>query len=95
MKKTFKLTAPNKKPERQADSVKCDVKRYIKRERRKEIPQGFSCWDFDCKVGKNQENAQVIAIEKISSKIDQFLNDGCESIYIEILSRPGHRPKKN
>lgn len=94
MKKTFKLTSPTKKPERLADSVKCDVKRYIKRERRKEFPKGYDCWEFYCKAGRSEEQAESVDIKEISAKIDMFVADGSESVYIEILSHPGHRPKK-
>ncbi|CBW27592.1 conserved hypothetical protein [Halobacteriovorax marinus SJ] len=94
MKKIFNLTAPNKKPERQADSVKYEIKKYIKRERRKELPEGHSCWELDCKIGKDQNQAQVITPDRFSSMIDEFVAQGCESIYVEVLSRAGHRPKK-
>lgn len=94
MKKIFNLAAPNKKTERQADSIKYEVKKYIKREHHKELPEGFSCWELDCKIGKTMEQAQVVDAKEISSKADHFLNEGNESIYIEVISRPGHRPTK-
>ncbi|WP_417335484.1 DUF6172 family protein [Halobacteriovorax marinus] len=87
MKKVFNLTAPNKKPERQADTVRYEIKKYIKRERRKSLPDDCSRWDFDCKIGKDQAHAQEITIDKISSMIDEFVSLGCESVYVEIISR--------
>lgn len=94
MKKMFKLTAPNKKPERQADSVKYEVKKYIKRERRKTIPEGFNHWEFDCKIGNNQDEASTIKTNEINSTIDSFVESGKEEIYIEVLSRATQRPAK-
>ncbi|MCK5884842.1 MAG: hypothetical protein KAG61_14225 [Bacteriovoracaceae bacterium] len=94
MKKTFKLTSDTKKTERQIDSVRHEVKKYVKRERRKEFPKGFDCWEFQCKIGKDEDSAEGVVLEEINSKIDLLAQDGNESIYIEILSGPGHRPKK-
>ena len=39
MKKTFNLTSPNKEPERQVDSVVHEIRKYIKRERKKPLPE--------------------------------------------------------
>lgn len=94
MKKTFKLTSETKKPERQIDSVRHEVKKYVKRERRKDIPKGYDCWEFQCKIGKDESSAERISLEQINPKIDLLAADGHESIYIEILSSPGYRPKK-
>ena len=40
MKKTFKLTHPKIKPARLIESVRRDVKKYLKREKRKSLPDG-------------------------------------------------------
>ncbi|MFZ3231694.1 MAG: DUF6172 family protein [Pseudobdellovibrio sp.] len=94
MKKNFTLTAPNKKPERQADSVKHEINKYIARERRKTIPAGVDFWDFDCKLGQDAETATVIHISEISKKIDAVILDKKETFYIEVLVKPGHRTSK-
>ena len=59
MKKTFPLTHPKKKPERLVDSIRAEVNKYLKRERKKTLPEGVDFWDFDCKVGSSSEKALV------------------------------------
>lgn len=95
MKKTFKLTAPNKQPERQIDAIKHEIKKYIGRERRKTIPDSYDCWEFDCRIGEDEEHAETIQIEEIGKKIDIIAAKGHEALYLEVLSRPGYRPKKS
>lgn len=94
MKKIFKLQIENKTPERQADSIKYEVKKYIKRERKKELPEGADYWDFDCKIGPQESSALVIHPSEINSSIDKQLNDQAEAFYLEIIAKPGHRAKK-
>ena len=49
MKKFFSLEASNHKPARLADKIKSEVRKYLKRERSKELPEGVDFWDFDCR----------------------------------------------
>ena len=51
MKKTFQLTHPKIKSARLIEAVRRDVKKYLKRERRKSLPEGVDYWDVDCKFG--------------------------------------------
>ncbi len=94
MKKTFNLTAPNKQPARQVDSVKHDIKKYIGRERRKALPEGVDFWDFDCKFGKDAASAEVIHVAEINKKIDEIVLKEAPSFYIEILAKHGIRKKR-
>ncbi|WP_127716845.1 DUF6172 family protein [Halobacteriovorax sp. HLS] len=94
MKKIFKLKIDNKTPERQADSIKYEVKKYIKRERKKDLPEGADYWDFDCKIGLEESNANIIHSQEINPSIDKLLNDQVEAFYLEIIAKPGHRAKK-
>ena len=94
MKKTFLLTAPNKQPERQCDSVKFEIRKYISRERRKKLPEGVDYWDFDCKIGADLQSAQVIHVAEINKKIDVLFNEKKPSFYIEILAKYGIRKKR-
>ena len=94
MKKNFNLTAPNKTPERQTDSVKHEIKKYITREQRKAVPADVDFWDFDCKIGENFENSEVIHVSEINKKIDKIIEEKRETFYLEVLSKPGHRTNK-
>ena len=91
MKKAFKLTAENKAPERQVDSIKYEIRKYISRERRKKTPDNIDFWDFDCKIGEDSTSSTSIHIKDINNKISEFAKLEKDSIYIEILSKPGHK----
>ena len=94
MKKNFNLTATNKTPERQVDSVKHEIKKYISREQKKAVPAGTDFWDFDCKIGDNLETASTIHVSEINKKIDQLASEQKEIFYLEVLAKSGHRTNK-
>ena len=95
MRKTFRLTHPKMKVARIVESVKYDVKKYLKREKKKDLPQGTDFWDFDCKFGSNAEESKVIHVSEIGKLIDEAQEKGLESFYVEILAKPGYRKKKS
>ncbi len=95
MKKTFALEVPGKKTPRVIDSIKHELKKYAKRERRKTLPEGMDYWDFDCRVGTDNENAETTHIKTISKAIDSAVESQPSSIYVEILAKAMKRgPKK-
>lgn len=94
MKKTFKLTHPKIKPARLVEAVRRDVKKYLKREGRKDLPEGVDFWDFDCKYGPTEERAEVIHPGEIGKCIGEAEAEGLKSFYLEILAKPGRRTKK-
>ena len=94
MRKTFLLTHPKIKRPRLIEAIKHEVKKYIKRERNKKLPEGVDFWDFDCKYGPDAENAEVIHLSAINKSIDIAETEQLESFYLEILVKPGHRTKK-
>jgi hypothetical protein len=91
MKKTFPLTSPLHQPARVVEQIKSDVRKYVKRERKKKLPEGVDFWDFDCKVGQGAAEPEKKHVEEIIPTIDQAAAAGCESVHIEILAKPGHR----
>lgn len=91
MKKTYSLIHPKIKVPRLIDSIKYDVRKYLKRERRKELPEGVDYWDFDCKFGHTEDVAKVVHVAEISKSIDSALDQELDSFYVEILAKPGHR----
>ncbi len=95
MKKIFLLTASNKKPDRQVESVKHEIKKYIARERRKSLPPGTDFWDFDCKFGQVILSAAEIHIAEINKNIDDVVSAKATSFYIEIIAKQGRRLKKS
>jgi hypothetical protein len=91
MKKTFPLHEPGKADARVLDAIKHDVRKYVQRERRKKLPEGFEQWDFTCKVGADAAEAVPCALSDISSGIDAAAKAGAAAVYVEILASPGLR----
>jgi len=94
MKKTFPLTSEKHQPARVVEQVKSDVRKYVKRERKKSLPEGVDFWDFDCKVGQGEAAPETKHVEEVIPTIDQAAANQCGSVYIEILAKPGHRKSK-
>lgn len=94
MKKTFQLTHPKIKVARLVESVKSDVRKYIKRERRKKLPEGVDYWDFDCRFGPTAEDSKAIHLTEFGKCIDAAEAQQLESFYVEILVKPAKRTKK-
>jgi len=88
MKKTFKLIHPKTKYARLVDGARRDIKKYIKRELRKELPEKALAWDFDCKFGATVEDAKAIQASDITKCINAIEAEKLESFYIEILAKP-------
>ena len=94
MKKTFNLTHPKIKVPRLVDAIKHEVKKYIKRQRRKTLPENVDFWDFDCRFGVDETTSEVIHVSDINKYISQAESKQLESFYLEIIAKPGHRSKK-
>lgn len=94
MKKVFSLTHRKIKPARLAESARCDIKKYIKRERGKTLPEGVDYWDFDCKFGPTAEEAEKVHVADLGACVGTAEEQQCSSFYVEILAKPGHRTKK-
>jgi hypothetical protein len=94
MRKTYKLSHPKIKPARLIDAAKHDVKKYLRRERNKKLPQGVDYWDFDCKYGANEKEAIVIHLSAINKSIDEAKKANLKSFYLEIIATAGYRNKK-
>lgn len=94
MKKTFPLTSPLHQPARVVEQIKADVRKYVKRERKKALPEGVDFWDFDCKIGQGEAAPEVKHVEEIIPAIDQAAAAEAGAVYIEILAKPGHRQAK-
>ena len=94
MRKTFQLRPEGKNPDRVLDAVKHEIRKYIKRERRRELPEGADYWDFDCKFGATSEGAESVHLSAITGLIDGVAKEAGTQFYIEILAKPGHRAAK-
>ena len=88
MKKTFLLTHPKIKKARLIEAIRRDVKKYLKREKRKSLPDGADYWDFDCKFGPTEDKAEMILVSEISKCITEVEAENLKSFYLEILAKP-------
>ena len=95
MKKTFQITHPKIAVARRYEAVKHEVKKYLKRERNKKLPDESGFWDFDCKFGESETQAERVHVTEISKKIDEAEKAGLLSFYIEILAKPGAKKTTN
>jgi hypothetical protein len=91
VKKTFQLDIEGKKRDRVLEATKHEIRQYVKRERRKTLPEGVDFWDFDCKFGTSADNAQGVHFATLTALIDAVATEGGASFYLELLAKPGHR----
>jgi hypothetical protein len=90
MKKTFPLSAPDRATARVIDAIKHDVRKYVKRERRKPLPEGTDFWTFACKVGPDAATAEPKVIDEVNAAIDAVAAAGATAVHIEVLAVSGH-----
>ena len=91
MKKTFPLQVEGKHPERLLEATKHEIRKYLKRERRRALPEGVDFWDFDCRFGPTAESASPAHVAELIARIDALVQSAGSQFYIEILAKPGHR----
>ena len=94
MKKTFQLHVEGKHPDRLLEAIKHDIRKYLKRERRRDLPEGADFWDFDCKFGLTEDTAEVVHLANVITCIDTAAKDQAKQFYIEILAKHGVRAKR-
>ncbi|MEJ8847363.1 DUF6172 family protein [Variovorax rhizosphaerae] len=94
MRKTFQLRPEGKHPDRVLDAVKHEIRKYIKRERRRDLPEGVDFWDFDCKFGTAQDTAATVHLAELTGLIDGIAKAEGPQFYVEILAKHGHRKAK-
>lgn len=87
MKKTFKLDHPKIKVPRVVDSVKHDIKKFLKKERKKNLPSGTKYWGFDCKVGQTEETAVEVHLSALMKHIDALVEKNIMTIYVELTPK--------
>ena len=95
MKKIFKIEQERIKPDRAVDSIKNELRKYVKREKKKELPNKKTMyWDFDCKFGKTADLAQVCTFEEISTQLNSVVADGWKECYVEVIAKAVDKPEK-
>lgn len=91
MKKTFPLKATDRADARVIEAIKHDVRKYVKRERKKPLPVDFEIWDFACRVGVDPASAESKSLGNIGAAIDATAASGSDIVYVEVLAVPARR----
>ena len=95
MKKVFQIEQERLKPDRAVDAIKNELRKYVKREKKKDLPnKKIMYWDFDCKFGKSAELAEVCTFEEISTKLNSVVDEGWKTCYVEIMAKAVDKPLK-
>lgn len=95
MRKTYVLHIEGKNRDRLLDAARHDIHRYLRRERRRALPEGVLFWDFDCRFGSTQDDARSVQVEDITRLIDDVAQSGAAQFYVEIVAKPGEgMPRK-
>ncbi len=95
MKKIFKLTDEKKHEDRVLESVKHDIRKYVKREKKKKLEDAkMTYWDFDCKVGATSDTAKVVDFDELIKELDIVKETGATECYVEILAKVVDKPIK-
>ena len=91
MRKTFQLRPEGKHPDRHLEAVKHEIRKYIQREKRRDLPKDMDYWAFDCRFGVDANSARAIHVEEITPSIDAVVKAEGAQFYIEILARAAKR----
>lgn len=93
MKKVFTLTHDKKKPERLVEAIKHDIKKYMKRERSKSLPENATFWDFECKVGATAADAKSVTALELNKALDEALEAHLSECYVEVVAKAAFKEK--
>ena len=91
MRKTYLLNIEGKNRDRLLEASKHDIRKYVKRERSRPLPEGVDFYDFDCKFGSDEASASVVHFATIMGLIDTVAQEGGEQFYVEVVTKHGHR----
>lgn len=93
MRKTFDLTPEGKHPDRVLDAIKHELRKYMRRERGRDLPAGADFWDFDCKLGADQASAQDVHPQALIAQLDAMAKGGATKAYVALLAKPASRQR--
>ncbi len=94
MKKQFQLLDEKRNPERIIEAIKYEIRKYIKRERSKKLPDGADFWDFECRFGSNSDAMQPLHVAQLTAALDKAHEEKWEQCVVEIIAKPAARVAK-
>lgn len=93
LKKIFPLQSDTKQPERVVDAIKHEIRKYLKRERNKKLPEGAPFWIFECRIGSNEASAKEVLMQNLIAAIDTASSEKWSECFVEIVARPAKNLK--
>ena len=87
MKKIFKLQQADKNPDRILEAVKNEIRKYLKRERKKKLPEEAIYWDFDCRFGVNSDESKALSASEVIAALDSAHESNWSECYVEIIAK--------
>ncbi len=93
MKKVFPLQQENKHPDRVIEAIKNEIRKYLKRERKKKLPEDAIFWDFDCRFGQTRDDARSVKSSEVITSLDKAKEANWEACYVEITARASFKEK--
>ena len=69
------------------DAVKHEIRKYLKRERNKKLPEEAVFWDFDCRFGESGDSAKTVRASEITAALDKAHEAAWDSCYVEIIAK--------
>ena len=93
MRKNYPLQKEKQNPDRIVEAVKNDIRKYLKRERKKTLPEGTTFWDFECMFGKSSDDAVRVTTTEMMTALDSAHAEKWEQCYVQIESKATFKPK--
>ena len=94
MKTTFSLDKPKVKLARQYEATKSTISKYLKRERKKTLPEGEDFWDFACRFGPSADEAGSVHLSELNDSLDAAEKKEITTFYVEIVAKAASRTKR-
>lgn len=91
MRRTYLLEIEGKNRDRLLEASKHDIRKYIRRERRKPLPAGTPFWDFETRFGVDEAGAYEIAPAELIRAVDAVAAAGGNQFFVQIERKPGVR----
>lgn len=95
MRKTYALNLEGKNRDRLLDAAKHDIRKYVKRERGRDLPAGVDFWDFDCKLGVDESAAAELHFASLIASVDALAKEGVQQFYVEVVTKHGRRTARS
>jgi len=94
MNKSYKLIEEKRDKDRVVESIKHEIRKYIKREKNKPLPEDVDFWKLECKISKDSDKLAFVEFQNLIRTIDILVLEEAEILNIEILSFEGIKKPK-